>query len=67
MFNGTKVIDVDGHVMEPNELYDHYLEEKFKPDLDELKKSAANLPSKYLLRHLPSAQHRTAARRAASG
>jgi len=25
MFNGIKVIDADGHVMEPNELYDEYL------------------------------------------
>ena len=24
MFNGSKVIDADGHVMEPNELYDQY-------------------------------------------
>ena len=31
MFNGNKVIDADGHVMEPNELYDEYLDQKFKP------------------------------------
>jgi hypothetical protein len=24
MFNGNVVIDADGHVMEPNELYDEY-------------------------------------------
>ena len=45
MFNGNKVIDADGHVMEPNELYDQYLEEKFKPDLEELKREvAASVP-----------------------
>ncbi|HEY6395260.1 MAG TPA: amidohydrolase family protein [Candidatus Binataceae bacterium] len=47
MFNGSKVIDADGHVMEPNELYDQYLESKFKPDLEELKKIAATRGSKY--------------------
>jgi predicted TIM-barrel fold metal-dependent hydrolase len=47
MFNGTKVIDVDGHVMEPNELYDQYLEEKYKPDLAELKQQAERMPSKF--------------------
>jgi len=31
MFNGNKVIDTDGHVMEPNDFYDRYLEAKFKP------------------------------------
>jgi len=41
MFNGNKVIDTDGHVMEPNDLYDRYLEEKFKPDLEDLKREAA--------------------------
>jgi hypothetical protein len=47
MFNGIRVIDADGHVMEPNELYDRYLEKKFLPDLDELKKVAATRPSKW--------------------
>jgi len=47
MFNGNKVIDTDGHVMEPNDLYDRYLEEKFKPDLEDLKREAAGRPSKY--------------------
>src|SRR5713101_7362531 len=47
MFNGIKVIDADGHVMEPNELYDQYLEAKFKPELEELKKVAATRRSKY--------------------
>ncbi len=41
MFNGIKVIDADGHVMEPNELYDRYLEGRFKPDLEDLKREAA--------------------------
>ena len=41
MFNGNKVIDADGHVMEPNELYDEYIDVKFKPQLDELKKIAS--------------------------
>jgi uncharacterized protein len=47
MFDGIKVIDADGHVMEPNELYDQYLESKFKPELEELKKIAATRPSKW--------------------
>jgi uncharacterized protein len=47
MFNGNRVIDADGHVMEPDELYDVYLERKFKPDLDELKKIAAARGSRY--------------------
>ena len=47
MFNGINVIDADGHVMEPNELYDEYLDNKFKSDLDELKKIAAPRASKY--------------------
>src|SRR5271163_3278854 len=47
MFNGTKVIDADGHVMEPNELYDYYLEEKFKPDLADLKKQAEAAASRH--------------------
>src|SRR5258708_34210463 len=47
MFNGIKVIDADGHVMEPNELYDQYLESKFKPELEELKKIAATRRSKW--------------------
>src|ERR1700675_4005816 len=47
MFDGIKVIDADGHVMEPNELYDQYLESKFKPDLEELKKLAATRASKF--------------------
>src|SRR5262252_6001894 len=36
-FNGIKAIDADGHVMEPNELYDQYLDPKFRADLEELK------------------------------
>jgi uncharacterized protein len=47
MFNGIKVIDADGHVMEPNELYDQYIDPKFKPELDELKRIASTRASKY--------------------
>jgi hypothetical protein len=36
MFNQNKVIDADGHVMEPNELYDEYLDPKFKRQADAL-------------------------------
>ena len=42
-----QVIDTDGHVMEPNDLYDRYLEAKFKPDLEDLKKEAESRPSKF--------------------
>ena len=38
MFNGIRVIDADGHVMEPNELYDDYLEARFKADLEDLRR-----------------------------
>src|SRR5882757_7542926 len=47
MFNGIKVIDADGHVMEPNELYDQYLDSKYKSQLEELKNVAATRRSKY--------------------
>jgi len=47
MFNGNKVIDTDGHVMEPNDLYDRYLETKFIPDLEDLKKAAEGRASKF--------------------
>jgi predicted TIM-barrel fold metal-dependent hydrolase len=47
MFNGNKVIDADGHVMEPNALYDTYLDSKFRQDLEDLKREAAARPSKY--------------------
>src|SRR5215469_3690255 len=47
MFNGIKVIDADGHVMEPNELYDQYIDPKFKPYLDELKRVASTRAGKY--------------------
>ena len=47
MFNGIKVIDADGHVMEPNELYDQYLDPKFRADLDELKLVAESRRSKW--------------------
>src|ERR1700730_16350774 len=47
MFNGNKVIDSDGHVMEPNGLYDTYLDAKFKPDLEDLKHEAAPRSSKF--------------------
>jgi predicted TIM-barrel fold metal-dependent hydrolase len=47
MFNGCRVIDADGHVMEPNELYDRFIEEKFRADLEELKRIAATRPSQY--------------------
>ena len=30
MFNGIKVIDADGHVMEPNELYGQYIDPRFR-------------------------------------
>src|SRR6516162_4192227 len=46
MFKGTRVIDADGHVMEPNDLYDQYLEAKYKPDLEDLKREAASRPIK---------------------
>ena len=36
MFAGTRVIDSDGHVMEPDALYETYLDSKFRPQLDEL-------------------------------
>ena len=61
MFNGIKVIDADGHVMEPNELYDQYLENKFKPDLEELKQDRRDPGIEMVLRIFPSAQYRTAA------
>jgi len=47
MFNGNRVIDTDGHVMEPNRLYDDYLDPQFKPELEELKREAAARPSKF--------------------
>src|SRR5258708_38290646 len=47
MFNGIKVIDADGNVMEPKELYEEYLDSKFKPELDDLKKVASTRASKY--------------------
>ena len=47
MFNGNKVIDADGHVMEPNELYDEYLDPKFRPQLERLKQIAATRASKF--------------------
>ncbi len=47
MFEGSKVIDADGHVMEPNELYDQYIDAKFRADLEDLKKIAATRRSKY--------------------
>ncbi len=66
MFNGNQVIDADGHVMEPNGLYDAYLDPKFRPDLEDLKREVAARPSKFFFRFLPSAQHRPAARRTES-
>jgi predicted TIM-barrel fold metal-dependent hydrolase len=36
VFAGTRVIDSDGHVMEPDALYETHLESKFRPHLDEL-------------------------------
>jgi uncharacterized protein len=47
MFNAITVIDADGHVMEPNELYDQYIDPKFRADLEELKQAAATRDSKY--------------------
>jgi hypothetical protein len=47
MFNGIKVIDADGHVMEPNELYDQYLDPKFRADPEELKLVAESRRSKW--------------------
>jgi predicted TIM-barrel fold metal-dependent hydrolase len=47
MFKGIRVIDADGHVMEPNELYDQYLEAKYKPELDDLRREAATRPAKW--------------------
>ncbi len=47
MFNGIKVIDADGHVMEPNELYDRYIDPKFRDDLEELKRVAETRSGKW--------------------
>jgi predicted TIM-barrel fold metal-dependent hydrolase len=47
MFDGIRVIDADGHVMEPNELYDRYIDPQFRSDLDELKRLAATRSSHY--------------------
>jgi predicted TIM-barrel fold metal-dependent hydrolase len=47
MFKGIRVIDADGHVMEPNELYDQYLEAKYKPELEDLRREAATRPAKW--------------------
>jgi predicted TIM-barrel fold metal-dependent hydrolase len=47
MFDGIRVIDADGHVMEPNELYDRYIDPQFRSDLDELKRLAATRASHY--------------------
>jgi predicted TIM-barrel fold metal-dependent hydrolase len=47
MFDGIRVIDADGHVMEPNELYDRYLDPKFRSDLEDLKRLAATRASHY--------------------
>jgi len=46
MFNGNRVIDSDGHVMEPDALYDEYLEAKFRPDLDCIKEQKRRLQAK---------------------
>lgn len=46
MFDGCKVIDSDGHVMEPDELYDEYLDSRFLPELDSLKRQKARLCAK---------------------
>ncbi|HLW69233.1 MAG TPA: amidohydrolase family protein [Candidatus Binataceae bacterium] len=32
MNNGTKVIDADGHILEPPDLWEKYLEPKYRPD-----------------------------------
>ena len=47
MFSGIKVIDADGHVMEPNELYEEYLDPEFRADLEELKLVADSRRSKW--------------------
>lgn len=46
MFNGIGVIDSDGHVMEPDALYDEYLEKRFAPLLEELKAQKQRLQAK---------------------
>src|ERR1700719_643430 len=46
MFNSSKVIDADGHVMEPNGLYEEYLEPGLRPQLQELKRQVETMPSK---------------------
>jgi uncharacterized protein len=46
MFNGIEVIDSDGHVMEPDHLYDEFLESRFKPELQALKERKASLQAK---------------------
>jgi predicted TIM-barrel fold metal-dependent hydrolase len=47
MFDGIRVIDADGHVMEPNELFDRYIDPQFRSDLEELKHLAATRSSHY--------------------
>ncbi len=46
MFKETRVIDSDGHVMEPDGLYDEYLEPKFAKDLADLKGRRSELGGK---------------------
>lgn len=46
MFNGIEVIDADGHVMEPDSLYDEFLESRFKPQLETLKQQRERLQAK---------------------
>jgi predicted TIM-barrel fold metal-dependent hydrolase len=46
MFDGVGVIDADGHVMEPDSLYDEYLDKRFIPFLDELKAQKRRLEAK---------------------
>jgi hypothetical protein len=47
VFNGVMVIDADGDVMEPDELYDEYLEVDFLPQLEELKRQKALLHARH--------------------
>jgi predicted TIM-barrel fold metal-dependent hydrolase len=46
MFGASKVVDSDGHVMEPDSLYETYLESRYRPDLEELIRQKKALDAK---------------------
>jgi predicted TIM-barrel fold metal-dependent hydrolase len=69
MFNGIGVIDSDGHVMEPDTLYDEYLERKFFPMLEELKAQKERLQARNffgIFQQLDTGQHLGRAQRGKS-